>query len=78
MCRLDLSLRRATEEAITLGEVNGVVKHVKLGERLGMCFSSPVLMDVAHCSEPGIDLGLSCILNSDMMISGLDDAWLLS
>ena len=41
---------------MSLGELDGVVQHVQLGEWLGMCFSLPVLMNIAHCSAPGIDI----------------------
>ncbi len=53
---LNLRLRRAPEESMPLSEFDGVVQHVQLGERLGMGFRLPVLMDIAHCSAPGIDI----------------------
>ena len=54
---LNLSLRRATEESMPLSEVDGVVKHVKLWESTGVGLCLPVLMDVIHCTAPGVDIG---------------------
>ena len=57
MTGLDLCLRRTAEEAIALGEVDGVLEHVQLRERLRTCFRLPVPLDVIDRHAPGIDVG---------------------
>ena len=54
---LNLRLRRAAEKAIPLGEVDGMVEHVKLRERSDAGLRYPVLMNICHCGTPGVDIG---------------------
>ena len=53
---LDLRLRHTTEEAVTLSELDGVMQHVELGERLGVGLHLPVLVDVMDGCTPLLDL----------------------
>ena len=39
-----------------LGEVDGVMQHVQLGKGGLLGLRAPVLMDVVHCTAPGVDV----------------------
>ena len=62
MVGLNLSLRRTTEEAISLGEVNRVVEHVQLREWSDTGLGHPVRMDISHRGTPGVQIGCRPVL----------------
>lgn len=42
---------------MALGKVNSMVQHVQLRESGNRCLRSPVLMNIAHHTAPGVDVG---------------------
>src|SRR4051812_30750614 len=71
MKRLDLSLRGAAEEAMPLGEVDSMMQHVQLRERLGFGLGAPVLMNVAHHAAPRVDIGCRPVVRSKQAVMQL-------
>ena len=60
----DLSLRRAAEKSMTLGEFDGVMQHVQLRKRVLRGFLTPVLMDITHHSTPSLDIGSTPVIRA--------------
>jgi hypothetical protein len=61
---LDLSLGRAAEESMALGEFDRVSQHVKLALGLRL----PVLMDVVHHAAPGVDIRRSPVAREEEQV----------
>ncbi len=53
--RLDLSLGGPAEEAVALGEVDGMEEHVQLRKSVAARLRLPVLMNIRHHAAPGIN-----------------------
>ena len=61
---LDLRLGGAAEEAMTLGELDGVMQHVQLRKRVLGGLQLPVLMDITHHSTPSLDIGSTPVIRA--------------